>query len=77
MSSGITPTKIGIRHIRIAFPLTFCMRIIKKLSELGENKPIFSVQMCTQMRFCVYGVTPMENLKSRRPEYNAQAVSLE
>ena len=28
-------TKIGIKHIRIAFPHTFCMRIIKKPSQLG------------------------------------------
>ena len=28
------PTQIGIRHIRIAFPHTFCMRIVKKPSEL-------------------------------------------
>ena len=35
MPSYITPTKIGISHIRIAFPHTFCMIIIKKPSELG------------------------------------------
>ena len=30
------------------------MRIINKPSELGQNNPIISVQMCTQMRICVY-----------------------
>ena len=29
-----TPTKIGIRYIRIAFPHTYCMCILKKPSEL-------------------------------------------
>ena len=38
------PYQIGIRHIRIAFPHTFGMRIIKKPLELGKNNPIFSGQ---------------------------------
>ena len=33
MQSYITPTKIGIRHIRIPFLRTFCM--VKKPLELG------------------------------------------
>ena len=50
MPSFITPTKIGIRHTRIAFSHT----LIKKPSELGYNNPIFMVQKCTQMSSKVY-----------------------
>ena len=35
MSLYIAPTKVGIRHIKIAFPHTFCMRTIKKPAEVG------------------------------------------
>ena len=35
MPSYIVPTKVVIRHIRIAWPLTFGVQIIKKPSELG------------------------------------------
>ena len=30
------------------------MRIIKKPSELEKNNPTFSVQVCTQLRFCMF-----------------------
>ena len=60
-----SPTKIGIRHISLiilAFPYIFCMRIIKKPTEMGYINPIFSVQMCTQMQFCVYGSYAHESI---------------
>ena len=34
MPPYLIPTKVGIRHIRIAWPLTLCMQIIKKTSEI-------------------------------------------
>ena len=41
-------------YIRMAFPFTNFLHIIKKPSELGCHNPIFAVQICTQMRFWVY-----------------------
>ena len=59
-SSSITLTKIGIRHIRISFPHTFCVRITMKPLERGYKYLIVLVKMCsTQMRFAYMIATHM------------------
>ena len=59
MPSYMTSIKIGIRQIRIAFALIFCMRIINKPSELCYNAPKLLVQMCTQSVFAYMVATSL------------------
>ena len=55
MQLFVAPTKKPIRHTRIAFPHISYAIITKKPSDMGYDTPIFSVQMCTQIRLCVHG----------------------
>ena len=58
--SYVTPTIIGIRHIRFVFPHAYCMRIIKKNFRTGiEQSHSLGSNVYANAFFAVYGATPM------------------
>ena len=61
----ITPTKIGIEYIRIAFPCTFCMRISSRNLQHWERMiPYFRFKYVRRCVFAYMVATPVASTVS-------------